>query len=53
MERMELPDQEVVLIKHIVDINLDNNIWKGEDESRWLLQIQSYFKISHLLTLMD
>lgn len=36
-----------------IDINLDSNIWKGENGTRWILQIQSYLKISHLWNLMD
>ena len=34
MEMMELPSQEVFLIKYIVDINLDSNIYKGENGTR-------------------
>ena len=34
MERMELPSQEVFLIKYIVDLNFDNNIYKGENGTR-------------------
>lgn len=47
-KEVELPSQEVFLIKYIVDINLDSNIWKGENGTRWILQIQSYLKISYL-----